>query len=62
VSATSNHTAGVNAGLGDGSVRFISDAVDTGTLDAGITFFNGPSNYGVWGALGSINGGESVSP
>ncbi|MDR0520774.1 MAG: DUF1559 domain-containing protein, partial [Planctomycetaceae bacterium] len=39
VSATSNHTAGVNAGLGDGSVRFISDAVDTGTLDAGITFF-----------------------
>ncbi|MDR1385861.1 MAG: DUF1559 domain-containing protein [Planctomycetaceae bacterium] len=58
--ATSNHTGGVNVGLGDGSVTFVSDTVDTGNLDLG-SLTVGQSNFGVWGAMGSINGGESKS-
>jgi prepilin-type processing-associated H-X9-DG protein len=56
--ATSNHSGGVNVGLGDGSVKFVSDTVDTDNLDAG-SLTDGPSPYGVWGAMGSINGGEA---
>ncbi|MCR9294434.1 MAG: DUF1559 domain-containing protein [bacterium] len=53
----SGHTGGVNAGFCDGSVRFISDGIDTG--DQSVFQGNtGPSIYGVWGALGSISGGE----
>jgi prepilin-type N-terminal cleavage/methylation domain-containing protein/prepilin-type processing-associated H-X9-DG protein len=56
---TSYHSGGVNASLADGSVRFISETIDAGTLD-GANRDGGPSNYGVWGAMGSRNGGESV--
>jgi prepilin-type processing-associated H-X9-DG protein len=56
---TSSHTGGVNVAFADGSSRFITDSIDTGTGRA-----EGPrggaSNFGVWGALGSIAGGESV--
>ncbi|MDR1959234.1 MAG: DUF1559 domain-containing protein [Planctomycetaceae bacterium] len=71
--AQSYHTGGVNVGLGDGSVRFISDTID----NANLRFANGtpvPNNggtggmdaigespFGVWGALGTANGGESAS-
>lgn len=57
-SATSNHTGGVNVGLVDGSVTFVSETIDTGTLTLPQTL-SGESTYGVWGAYGSINGGES---
>ncbi|GHT25632.1 prepilin-type N-terminal cleavage/methylation domain-containing protein [Planctomycetales bacterium] len=63
-SATSNHSGGVNVGLGDGSVRFISDTVNnvTAGLSAAPSIKKtGTSDFGVWGALGSISGGESVS-
>lgn len=43
LSARSNHTGGVNAALGDGSVRFCSDSVSTD----------------VWRAAASSRGGES---
>ncbi len=43
--------------MSDGSVRFISDSIDTGN-QAVFQGNTGPSMYGVWGALGSINGGE----
>ena len=33
-SAQSNHSGGVNVGLADGSVRFVSDTVDCGNLNA----------------------------
>jgi len=60
VSASSFHTGGVNAGLGDGSVRFVSETVDSGSLtDTTTCVTSGASPFGVWGAMGSINGGES---
>jgi len=57
---SSRHTGGVNIGLADGSVRFISQSVDTGNLNIAQPD-SGPSVYGVWGAMGSKSGGETVS-
>ena len=52
----------------DGSVRFIRDDIDTGDVfvpEERLLETNqaveGKSAYGAWGALGSINGGETVS-
>jgi prepilin-type N-terminal cleavage/methylation domain-containing protein len=56
----SNHRGGVNVGLFDGSVRFVSDTVDCGNLNTAAVK-SGPSPYGVWGASGSPDGGESSS-
>jgi hypothetical protein len=65
---TSFHTSGVNACLLDGSVRFVADTVDAGTADTYSTgqistqgVVTGPSPFGVWGAAGSRDGGESTS-
>ena len=80
-SVSSNHTGGINVGLVDGSVQFVSATINCGDLDAslygpsastGTTWptasawdshpeFTGRSPFGVWGALGSINGKESTS-
>jgi prepilin-type processing-associated H-X9-DG protein len=57
---TSAHTGGVNIGLFDGSVRFVSDTVDCRDLNARAVK-SGASPFGVWGALGSPDGGESQS-
>jgi hypothetical protein len=43
--ARSRHPGGVNAGIGDGSVRFIKDTV----------------SEQIWVALGSVSGGEVIS-
>ena len=60
--ATSFHTGGVNVQLFDGSVQFVSDSIDTGGVNAANgQVYAGPSNFGVWGAMGSRNGGESKS-
>ncbi len=59
-SAQSNHSGGVNVGLVDASVRFISDSVDCGDQTAG-SVNSGKSPYGVWGAMGSPSGGETVT-
>ncbi|MDR1052899.1 MAG: DUF1559 domain-containing protein [Planctomycetaceae bacterium] len=60
LSANSNHNNGVNCGFGDGSVHFISDSVNCGiTSSAPVTV--GTSPYGVWGALGTREGGEAVT-
>lgn len=57
---TSEHTGGVQCANADGSVRFISENIDTGNLGlvapaqtAGV-----PSPFGVWGALGTKSAGE----
>jgi prepilin-type N-terminal cleavage/methylation domain-containing protein/prepilin-type processing-associated H-X9-DG protein len=57
---SSAHPGGVNCLLADGSVRFISETIDCGDLTTGQPNA-GVSRYGVWGALGSKDGGESVS-
>ncbi|MFN3149468.1 DUF1559 domain-containing protein [Bremerella sp.] len=59
--ASSLHPGGVLAVLGDGSVRFFSDTIDTGNQAAAFDVITGQSPYGVWGAMGSRNGGEPVS-
>jgi len=70
---TSYHTGGANAALGDGAVQFVSDTVQTDINAVRVDSRNGGQNwgyeknvsgaspYGVWGAMGSINGGESVT-
>ena len=42
VAASSYHTGGVNVGMADGSVRFVSDGI----------------NFATWQGLGTMNGGE----
>jgi hypothetical protein len=57
----------VVAVLVDGSVRFFSDNINCGNLGAAQPApdvnnpYGGGSNYGVWGALGSIAGGDAAS-
>ena len=65
---SSFHPGGANTAMMDGSVRFIGNDIDTGDLFAPRSRLmetnqtvEGKSAYGVWGALGSINGGESTS-
>jgi len=59
-SASSYHSGGVNVGLFDGSVRFVSDTVDTNGSTA-VQALTGPSSYGAWGSLGAINSGGTTS-
>jgi prepilin-type processing-associated H-X9-DG protein len=60
--ADSYHPSGVNALMADGSVRFISETIDVGDLTRrDMVGQNGPSPFGVWGALGSKAGGDNAS-
>jgi len=62
-SAGSYHTGGGNVSLGDASVRFISDNINTGSgwnqaaADAG-DFIR---IYGIWGALCAAQSGQTIS-
>lgn len=60
-SPSSYHPGGVNCVMMDGSVQFISETIDSGNLAAPQPGNRGGrSPYGVWGALGSMAGGEAV--
>jgi prepilin-type processing-associated H-X9-DG protein len=66
LSSAGNHTGGVNAAYVDGSVHFISETINSVTTGAAQddpyktqTVIASP--FGIWGAIGSIKGGESVS-
>jgi hypothetical protein len=74
ITVGSNHSGGVNGGLLDGAVRFINDSIDckdqtlvkvtkgTTTYDLLTdSTFSGASPFKVWGALGTMDGGESTS-
>lgn len=52
----SYHVGGVHVLMGDGAVKFASNNINCGNYGAG-----SPPNFGVWGALGTINGNETVA-
>jgi hypothetical protein len=67
--ASSFHQGGVFAVMGDGAVRFVTDNVDAGDQSASAgnnthagnaPIINSRSPYGIWGAMGSRCGGETV--
>ena len=60
---TSFHTGGVHCLMVDGAVRFVSENIDTGnlTLASPNQGDSSSSPYGVWGALGTKAGGETIS-
>ncbi|MCL2743877.1 MAG: DUF1559 domain-containing protein, partial [Planctomycetaceae bacterium] len=61
VPPSSFHNGGTNCVNVDGSVMFVSDSVSAGPLASPTNcVLKGASPFGVWGAYGSINGGETV--
>lgn len=56
----SYHPGGVNCVMADGSVQFISSTINAGDPSR-VAVQSGPSPYGVWGALGSRNGGDQAT-
>jgi prepilin-type N-terminal cleavage/methylation domain-containing protein/prepilin-type processing-associated H-X9-DG protein len=68
MTASSYHPGGVNAVMADGAVRFVSELIDAGdpnqvptTVSSSHLNFRGQSQWGVWGALGTMKGGEALS-
>jgi type II secretory pathway pseudopilin PulG len=54
---SSYHASGVNVARCDASVSFINDSIQCGNLSSPAAWQEA-SPYGIWGALGSINGEE----
>jgi hypothetical protein len=61
LSASSNHTNGVNVMIMDGSVTFVSETVNCGNDFNRPQVVNGTSPWGIWGAMGTPSGGETGS-
>ncbi len=65
-SAQSYHPGGANVARFDGSVTFVHETINCGThFEEGVAFpdpgMEGESYFGVWGAMGTPNGGETAS-
>lgn len=60
-SATSYHNGGVNIVRFDGSTMFVSNTVNAGNPNDEQNYVGGKSPYGVWGAMGTIGQGDSIS-
>jgi hypothetical protein len=58
-STSSWHPGGVNALFGYGSVHFANETIETGSGTKIVLSVESP--FGVWGALGSIAGGDNGS-
>ncbi len=62
-SASSYHSGGANVLKMDGSVIFVSETINCETAGRAseAPVKSGKSPYGVWGALGSLSGGETIN-
>ena len=62
ISAGSYHPGGAHVAMADASTRFVSETIDCGNTSAAeVTSASGASPYGIWGAMGSRRGGESLT-
>lgn len=65
-SAGSHHYGGANVLMADSGVRFISQSIDSGNLGQAVLTDDqlatppAPSPYGIWGALGTATGEDSL--
>jgi len=56
------HPGGAHVAMADGTVKFIDENIDTGNQSVDdVTYPDWESPWGVWGALGSKSGRESIS-
>ena len=57
---SSYHSGGSNVAMMDGSVRFVSETIDCGNVNAP-QVTSGKSPYGVWGGMSTPQGGETTT-
>jgi prepilin-type processing-associated H-X9-DG protein len=57
--AGSRHQGGCHILMGDGAVKFITDSIEAGNQTVGISVAGMESPYGLWGALGTSESGET---
>lgn len=62
-SASSRHGGGVNVVMVDGSVKFVTDSIDTGNSQSPARLItNGEASpYGLWGAMGTRSSSDDAS-
>ena len=60
--ASSRHSGGVQVARCDGSTGFVSEQIDAGNPNSSgpSTSYTGTSYWGVWGAMGTHKGGETL--
>jgi hypothetical protein len=68
---SSRHTGGVHALMGDGTVKFVNETINSvsgcnntvpglAATNSSVGSCNGQSPYGIWGAIGTMASGETV--